>query len=83
MVVMVRLYSHLAQVFGVRALELQARDVASLLDALAERLGRGARARLSACSFLVNGERVDPARKPSRALEGGDVVDVLPPAAGG
>jgi molybdopterin converting factor small subunit len=78
MTVTVRAFAAAAESLGAEELSLDVPTVASLRELLS---GYSATAPevISRCSMLRDGDRLDD----DRALHAGDVVDVLPPFAGG
>jgi molybdopterin converting factor small subunit len=74
----VRLFAAAAEAVGAKELEVEATTVRTLIDALT----RDARSGyvLGHCSFLADGERVADF---DANLAGVELIDVLPPVAGG
>jgi molybdopterin synthase sulfur carrier subunit len=74
----VRLFAAAAEAVGSRERELEVTTVRALIGELTH----DARSEyvLSHCSFLVNGERIADF---DASLAGVDIIDVLPPVAGG
>lgn len=75
----VRYFAAAAEAAGREQEQIEAGTVGALRTALAERHGDTLARVLQRCSVLVNGERSED----DAALAPGDVVDVLPPFAGG
>lgn len=79
----VRFYSHLRRVLETDVAEVQATNVAELLDQLLARFGEPLRERLPHCKVFVNGINVGLNRGRRTPVREGDEVVVLPPVAGG
>lgn len=77
-VIQVRLFAAAAEATGARDLSLEAGSVAVLRSALASR-GDDAPRVIAQCAVLREGQRLED----SAPLAAGDLVDVLPPFAGG
>ena len=78
MTVTVRLFAAAAEAAGTETTELDAATVGDLRATLAERHGADLARVLRQCAIVVGGRRVDD----DHALDG-QLVDVLPPFAGG
>jgi sulfur-carrier protein len=68
---------------GTAAEEVEAADLAQALADLRSRHGERLSAVLAACAFLVDGQPVGTREHAAVPLEGVELVDVLPPFAGG
>jgi molybdopterin converting factor small subunit len=79
-VAIVRYFAGAKVAAGVREEQIEASDLATLLDRLGEAHGRPLIKVLGACSFLIDGLAC---HDPLAALDPGSTVDVLPPFAGG
>jgi MoaD family protein len=75
----VRLFAALRELAGTSELEVDAPDVGSLLDRLAERLGPRFERIMEVGTVVVDGETVGR----DRPLRPGDEVALLPPVSGG
>jgi MoaD family protein len=78
-VIRVRLFAALRELAGTSHLEVDARDVGSLLDRLSETLGPEFERIMRAGTVVVDGETVGR----DRALKPGDEAALLPPVSGG
>lgn len=75
----VRLFAALREMAGTSHLEVDAADVGSLLDQLAEKLGPNFERIMRAGTVVVDGETVGR----DRALKPEDEAALLPPVSGG
>jgi len=78
-VALVLLFGPLAERAGMRSIELEATDVAGVLEALRPRFGGHLDLREERCRVWVNGEPADEHTK----LAPSDEVALLPPVSGG
>jgi len=78
-VVRVRLFAALRELAGASQLEVTARTVGEVADAISAAHGDRFAAIVAVSSFVVNGERAGR----STAVADGDEVAVLPPVSGG
>ena len=79
----VRFYNTLRDQTGVAETEIEAPDVRELLKELARTYGKDFKRRVAASRIYVNGENVAGAGGRKRKLTPADVIDLLPPTAGG
>lgn len=76
----VRLFAAAADAAGTSAEDVTSETLADLVSELQERHGEQFAAVLDRCSILVDGRSVTD---PAESLAGAQVVDILPPFAGG
>lgn len=76
----VRFFAAAADIMGAEQLELEVADVHSLRELVLREYGVSADKVISRCSIMVSGIR---AQSDGHAIKPEDVVDVLPPFAGG
>lgn len=81
MTVGVRLFASLRDAAGTSKLEVDARDLGSLLTELRGRFGEPFSSRLAVSSVVIDGEPVE--RDANVPLEGAREVALLPPFSGG